>query len=274
MMEGSAPTRATTIDDLSDLQSAGFCCYCYFDGTTNQFINGSTMSYAASAWSFDDNITRYWPYSEALNFFAYAPKSLTNTYCTYTSYAEDAPEITCTNLPVAITKGSDTTQELMLAYTAAQTRAANASTGVTLNFKHPFAGICFTLDESCRSSVTVNSITIQNIYNNGTCTFDGSTASWTPTGTQTNNLVITGSPVLDSSDYDDGTYLVVPQTFASAVTFTVNATWSEWGGDFRRDVSTTVTVGSWQPGYKYTYNLVLSEYAIRVETASTYTEQW
>ncbi len=279
-----AARRATTIDNLATLQTNGFRCFCYFDGTTNQFINGSTMSYANSAWSFDDNITRYWPYSEALNFFAYAPKDTTGTACTFDAtpydgstntdgYSDGTARLVCSGLPVSVTKGGASPKELLVAFTADQTRAANAAAGVTLNFKHPLTGLAFTLDEDCRSTVKVNKITITGIYNSGTCTFNG-TATWTPTGTQDKNFVLTGSPVLNSSNTSDGTYLVLPQTFKSAVTFTVNATWTEWGGDFTKDVSTTVTIGSWLPGYKYTYNLKISKYAIQVETESTYTEQW
>lgn len=284
-MMQSAPSRATLITSLSDLQTNGFKCYAYFDGTTDAFIGGSNVNYdnGTSAWSFHDGIVHYWPNTGALDFFAHSPQDLTNTCCTfdYTAYVaetnidgytEGTPRIVCTGLPTAITSGSDNTEELMLAYTANQSKGS-VSSAVTLNFVHPFAAIAFTLDESCRSTVTVNSITIAgNIYNKGTCAYNGSTVSWTPSGT-TSNFSVTGNPVLSSTSTSNGPYLVLPQTVGSAVTFTVNATWTEWGNPLTTDVSTTVDVGTWAAGTKYTYNLVISKYAITVET-SKFTEQW
>lgn len=278
VMEG---TRAVTYDSDTQLQASRFACYAYEDGTTTQYISGSTVSYSDSQWTFDDG-KHYWPASGALNFFAYMPADLSGTHCTFDptaydasanadGYSDDSPRILCTNLPVSFTVGSDNTQELIFAYTADQDKFGTNSTlqptpgYVGLTFKHPFARVCFKLSEASGTHVTVNSVTVSGIKNNGTCTFDGSTITWIPTGDAT-NLVISGTPATG-----DDCYLVIPQTVGS-VTFTVNATWDDWS-EVTKDVSTTVAVGTWAAGTSYTYSLTLSKEALIVDDTK-YTEQW
>ncbi len=273
MMDGS--TRATTYDDATDLQADKFKCYVYLDGSTTKYIDGSTVSYAESQWTFDDG-KHYWPMSESLNFFAFMPYDLAKTYCTYSSYTEDTPVMTCSDLPISFTQGSDDTQEMIFAYTAAQNKASQGATGVTMNFLHPFARVCFKLSSASGTAVKVNSITIAgDTYRNGTCTLNGATSSQTFTWSSRSN---TGSFVVSKGSSDgavatgDDYFLVIPNNYGSK-TLTVNATWSEWGNAVKADVSANVAF-NWAAGTSYTYTLTLSKYALKVETSSTYTEQW
>ena len=280
-------TRAVTYDSDAQLQASRFACYAYEDGTTTQYIGGSTVSYSDSQWSFDDG-KHYWPASGALNFFAYMPANLSGTYCTFDptaydasdnddGYSDDSPRIVCTDLPVSFTVGSDDTQELIFAYTADQDKFGTNSTlqptpgYVGLTFKHPFARVCFKLSEASGTHVTVNSVTVSRIKNNGTCTFDGSTIVWTPSGDAT-ALTVSGIPATNTPATGNDFYLVVPQTFASNITFTVNATWTDWS-NVTKNVSATVNVGSWVAGYSYTYTLTLDKFALTVD-AEKFTEQW
>ena len=274
-------TRAVTYDSNAQLQASSFACYAYENGTTTQYISGSTVSYSDSQWTFND-VKNYLPTEGALNFFANMPASLTNTCCEFDptaydsssnpdGYSDGTVRITCTSLPVSITAGNDNTQELILAYTEDQDKFGTNSTlqptpgYVGLTFKHPFARVCFKLSEASGTHVTVNSVTVSGIRNNGSCTFDGSTITWTPTGGAT-NLVISGTPATG-----DDCYLVIPQTVGS-VTFTVNATWDDWS-EVTKDVSTTVAVGTWAAGTSYTYSLTLSKEALIVDDTKC-TEQW
>lgn len=272
-MEG---TRAATFNNNEDLQAGTFKCYAYEDGTTNLYIDGSTVSYSVDQWLFDDG-KHYWPASGALNFFAFMPAELENTSCTFDptaynsstnpdGYSEDSPRIVCTGLPVELSAGETTTQELIYAYTADQSKVGQGASGVTLTFKHPFATVCFKMSEASGTNITINSVTIGGIKNNGICTFNGSETSWAPSG-ETTSLVITGNPATGNTPY-----LVLPQSFAASLTFTVNATWNDWS-NVTKNVSASVNVGSWQPGYSYTYTFTLSKYALTVSTEK-YTEQW
>lgn len=280
-------TRAVTYDSDAQLQASSFACYAYEDGTTTQYISGSTVSYSDSQWLFNDG-KHYWPSEGALNFFAHMPASLTNTCCEFDptaydsssnpdGYSDGTVRIKCTSLPVSITVGNDNTQELILAYTEDQDKFGTNSTlqptpgYVGLTFKHPFARVCFKLSEASGTHVTVNSVTVSGIRNNGSCTFDGSTITWTPTGGAT-ALTVSGIPATNTPATGNDFYLVVPQTFASNLTFTVNATWTDWS-NVTKDVSASVNVGTWAAGTSYTYSLTLSKEALTVD-AEKFTEQW
>ncbi len=288
--EAHAVTRAVTYTlDVLKEAAEGFRCYAFYDGSTKIFIGGSVVDYNEdrSRWAFHDGISGdiyyYWPAEETIHFFAYAPHDIAESGCSFDAqpydaeahpdgYSDGVPRVVCTGLPVTITKGDYGAKELLLAYTPDQTREANGYSGVSLAFKHTMTSLYFTLDATSGTAVTVNSVTIKNIKNHGSCTFDGSAATWAVTGADA-DLTVSGSPVLSSASSSDGPYLVLPQTFAGVVTFEVNATWSEWGQDITKTVSTTVNIGAWQPSTKYTYNLKLSKYAITVSTQK-YTEQW
>lgn len=283
VMEG---TRATTYDDIAAMQASTekFACYAFVDGSTNLYIDGSvsTVSWNSieSKWLFDDG-KHYWPASGALNFFAHLPATLPS-YCTFDptaydaganddGYSEDCPRLTCTALPVDLDTDDDT-KEVVYAYVAQQDKnGTNTSLQptagqVALTFKHPFARVKFKLSEASGSNVVVNSVTIAGVKNNGIATFNGTTTTWTPSGDAT-NLVVTGTPATS-----DTPYLVLPQSFDTSLTFTVNATWNDWS-TVTKDVSASVAVGSWQPGYSYTYTFTLSKYALKVDTEK-FTEQW
>ena len=271
-MEG---TRASKFDSNEDLQAGTLKCYAYEDGTTNLYIDGSTVSYSNPQWTFNDG-KHYWPMTGSLNFFAFMPAGLENTFCTFDptvydsstnpdGYSEDSPRITCSNLPIAIIKGSDSTKELVVAYTANQSKAEQGSTGVILTFKHPFAKVKFKLAAASGTNVKVNSITIPSIKRNGIFAFNGTTVEWTLSGDDA-NFVLSGNPATD----DEAFYLVIPNNYGSK-TLTVNATWSDWS-NVTKDISADVTF-NWTAGYSYTYTLTLSKEALKVDVEK-YTEQW
>ena len=289
VLEGS---RATTYDDQTAIQeeAKGFKTYAYVDGSTTQYISGSDVTYDTDHWQFEDG-KHYWPLSGALNFFCYMPSDLENTYCTIDptayadpgnldGYSEDTPRFTCTDLPVAITCGSDDTNELIMAYAAQHDRAGTNSTlqptagEVALSFKHPFARVCFKLSAESGTHVKVNSITIPAIYRDGLCTFNGAaspqTFSWSSLADNDEGLVISAPSAGAQATDDDACYLVIPNNYGTK-TFTVNATWDDWS-NVSKDVSADVTV-NWQAGYSYTYTLTLSKYVLIVDVEK-YTEQW
>ena len=281
VMEG---TRATTIDTDGALQTTGFKTYVYVDGSTTKYIDGSTVSYADNKWSFDDG-KHYWPISESLNFFAHSPKELTNTHCTFDpepydaesnpdGYSEDLARIVCTSLPVAFTNNVDATKELVYAYTPAQNKAGQGASGVTMNFKRPFARVYFKLAAS-HPNITINSITFQTVKNNGSCTFDGTTTAWTPTGDAT-DLVASYSPgaqftTTSTVQLIGGPFLVIPQAWTGGIQ--VNASWTEWGVPKDNQTLSATLPTTWQAGYSYTYTFTITEFDLKVDIAK-FTEQW
>ncbi len=271
MMDGS--TRATTYDNQAALQTLGaFNCAVYQDGTTTAYISPTQVNWSESAWSFSDG-KHYWPMTGNLDFFAYLPVEKPS-YVGGPTYAVDAPSFECTNLPIAITQGGDTgTKEFLMAFTPDQNKASQGATGVTMNFLHPFARVCFKLSSASGTAVKVNTITIPGISQDGTCTLNGGsqTFAWSSLD-NTGNFVISKASSEGAVATGDDFYLVIPNDYGSK-TLTVNATWSEWGNAVMANVSANVAF-NWVAGTSYTYTLTLSKYALKVETTETFTEQW
>ena len=278
VMQGN---RASTYDSQPAIQAEtkGFKCYAYVDGSTDLYIDGSTVKYVTDHWEFQDG-KHYWPMTGALNFFALMPSDLSGTCCSYSSYTEDAPIVTCADLPVTFTRGIDTTQELILAYAAQQDKAGTNSTlqptpgQVALTFKHPFARVRFKLSAESDGYVVVNRITIPAICRDGTCTFNGASPqsfTWSSLADNDEGIVISAPSAGQQATDDDAYYLVIPNNYGTK-TLTINGTWTDWS-NVTKDLSTSVTL-NWEPGYSYTYTLTVTKYALKVETTNTYTEQW
>ena len=275
MMEG---TRATTIDD-SYLQNNGFSCTAYTAGTTtantDANIIGRTVSWSDTKWVFNDG-SHYWPTSGNLDFFAYMPVT-TPGYISSVNYAVDgtpapAPYFVCANLPMTDV-GQRGLREFIWALSPAQNKASQGATGVTMNFKHPFALIKFVIAAGSGEHVQVNRISIAGLNTGGTCTFKaaGTASTWSSqTGSAT--LTITpANPLKYNTAFTETTLLmVIPNT--DTKTLTVNGTWDDWSDNITKDISTNISI-DWHPGYKYTYNLTVTPYALKVD-ATKYTEQW
>lgn len=292
VMEG---TRATVYNG-GTLSSGSFICTAYDHGettvNTTSRVNATLVNWVEDHWEFDDG-AHVWPTAGALDFFAYMPADLTYTYCTvdltpYDSetnsdgYSAGTPRFTCADLPVTITRGSDNTNELILAYAADQDKAGTNSTlqptpaYVALNFKHPFARVYFKLsDESAASEadIVVNTITIPAIYRDGVCAFNGTAQTFTWSSLDDNDEGIVISAPSDGEQATDATacYLVIPNNYGMK-TFTVNATWKEWGEEVTDDISANVNI-NWEPGKSYIYTLTITKYALIVNV-NKFTEQW
>ena len=282
MMKG---TRATTFDNATALQTEGsFTCYAYNGETTTAFIDGATVNWAASTWSFSDG-KRYWPATGSLDFFAYMPATKP-TYISAISYATaQNPTITCTSLPMT-SAGQADIKEFVYGLTTGQTKAAQGESGVTMNFVHPFALIDFKLAAS-HPDITINSITLKTIKNNGTCSFNGTSSTWTPSGDATdfvmtltgdaatfNNNPASAQPIggYAGSAHTSIPILMIPQDWNGEIE--VNASWNDWGDTpVSHTVSTTLPAITWQPGYSYTYTFTISTDDLTVNTTN-YTEQW
>ena len=178
-------------------------------------------------------------------------------------------------------------KEFVYALAIDQNKAGQGTSGVTLNFKHPFARIKFQLAPN-HPDIKINSITLKGLKKGGVCSFDGTTSTWTnlTPADETVDFVmtLTGYAANFSNDpsalpigsYSGGAHqsvdiLMVPQAFAGNIT--VNATWIDWGEEFAHNVSTTLTPVTWEAGHSYTYTFTITEHDLKVDT-SRYTEQW
>lgn len=296
MLEG---TRATTFNSASDLQSEGFMCAVYNANEITEYISALNVNWDGDSWEFAGG-KRYWPASGSLDFFAYSPTTIPS-YITDMSdvasnvtYVARNPQFKCKGLPMIYTSAytddksvdhpaegqTSGLQEFIWALTTGQNKEGQGASGVTMTFKHPFACIKFQLSDS-HPDITINSITFKNLKSGGTCSFNGSTSTWsafTPAD-KTVDFVMTlkGAESLFNGNPSSPlpqigpTILMVPQTFGGEVV--VNATWTDWGDQLAHTVTTTIPSVTWKAGYSYTYTFTITETDLIVDTTK-FTEQW
>lgn len=267
-------TRATTYNNATDLQTEGsFICAAYAANTATEHFVSKQVNWNPTAMKWEFVEPQKWPdnsvsYS-ALDFFAYMPATkpayLTTgpTYAVIDSNSDGTPDTPQASFTCTLPADQSTLKEFVWTLITGQTQAAQGSTGVALHFTHPFARVRFVLSPESGAHVTVNSVTISDVNSTGTCTFDGTTTTWS----DQNNAATFGGLV--------GTdYIAIPQLFTNSTqTVTVEATWEEWTGGVTKTFSTNVTMAQWEAGKLYTYTLTLQEYALKVST-DKYTEQW
>ena len=240
-------TKAAMYDDGA-VSSGSFGVAAYTHGTTTAYISATTVSYAAGAWSFDGG-QRYWPASGTLDFHAWMPATRPS-YITSPTYAAGNPGFTCSGLPLT-TAGQATIHEYVY---AVESNHGKDGGDVSLAFQRPFAKVRFQMDGS--PGVTIHSITIENVYNNGVYTH---VSGWTSTGSA-GNLVLQ----LNDTHYDEGTgvvavgdpMLVKPQTLG---TQTIVVDYTLDGGPCTQK-SFPVSIASWAAGHGYTYTLNMPDW--------------
>ena len=163
-------------------------------------------------------------------------------------------------------------QEFIYAMATDQNKAGQGESGVELTFAHPFARIKLKLS-STQANIHINSITFKNLKKSGTCSFNGTTSSWTPTGDAT-NFVVTLNADCTANDVLGTDYIMIPQAWSGVIE--VNASWNDWG-DTPVEHTVTATLPAeqrtWAPGTSYTYTFTISPDDLTVNTMN-FTEQW
>ncbi|MBP3750147.1 MAG: fimbrillin family protein [Prevotella sp.] len=260
-------SKASTYNSNDDLKTEGsFTCAAYNATTTTPYIDATTVVWndtendGANKWQFANGIKHGWPGASALDFFAYMPATKPD-YITSISYpSARSAQFVCTLPP-----DQSSTKEFVCALATDKTKA-NSSTGVSMEFKHHFARLRFAMSDASGDNVTINSVTISGIKTTGTCTFDGTTSTWEPSG---DNSSLTATAINGTTPY-----LVIPNTYAAeAITITVNATWTGISSTTVNKTATNNKTITWEPGYSYLFTLKLSGDILIVDTEK-FTEQW
>jgi len=253
-------SKAATYDNQTALQTEGsFTCAAYEANTPYTFFEPTKVIWDSSEkkWKFAED--QYWKYASALDFFAYMPATKP-TYIGEISYAARSAQFVCT-LPI----DQSSTKEFICALATDKTKA-NSPSGVSMTFKHHFARLRFAMSDASGDNVTINSVTISGIKTTGTCTFDGTTSTWEPSG---DNSSLTATAIKGTTPY-----LVIPNTYAAeAITITVNATWTGISSTTVNKTATNKNTLTWEPGYSYLFTLKLSGDILKVDI-NKFTEQW
>ena len=266
MTEG---TRATTFDNATALQTEGsFTCVAYNANTTTEYISPTTVNWSSPNWTFSGG-SRYWPLPSppggaypALDFFAYMP-------ATKPDYITSGPTITNTSSTHTIAFGCDMSEtvgkEFVFAMALDQNQTGTNTTTqptagqVDLSFKHPFAKVTFQKTDG--ATYTINSVSVSGSFKaTGTCTYDGSTCTWTSLDGSVTPSFSFNTPVI-AIPYDYGSFTV-----------SANVSWTDWS-NVSKTLSSSATFNL-QAGHSYTYTIsVTKDYALKVDTEK-FTEQW
>lgn len=291
-------TRATTIDNNTELQDYDLKIDAYFHDIETKYLDSEKLHYTGEepTWTFWDGsaaLHRYWPiegsvYEPAganipvtsLDFVGYCPYDKpsyigtpTYNHSTGVTFTATLPTTEVDDVDYMTLENQASLQEYLVAVLDAQTVATQEAAGgaLPLQFKHPFALIKFVITAASGTHVQINSISLSGLKTGGTCAYDGTTMAWSG---QSGSATMKLEQVLKNGGTTEGTpFVVVPYNYGSKY-LTVNATWDDWSNTVTiSDYGTDVDF-NWEPGYLYTYNLTLDRYGLKVETTSTYTEQW
>lgn len=271
-------SRATLYEGEEDIRDGGtvsspkpggyFTLYGYIDGTDDVYLGGATAYWDSynnrNEWIFlsgKDEITYYWPNSDAVNFFAYMPyKGYSGNLKHYISnfqYSESTGQTFDCALPE--TNDNDANEiEFIYAYKEEQTKANNP---LELEFKHPFAAIYFKLSPES-SRMTINSIALADVYLNGT--FSCERNEWIPNGNPGTFTATIDKRIPNDVNYNTifaGPYLVMPQALSNQVKLVLNAKRAV-DGDSNNETTVTAETNltnQWEPGKKYIYTLEMGD---------------
>lgn len=241
-------TRGVPVEDEETFEKIceSFGVTAYTQDDKLLFMQNEKISKVSNGvWSPDE--TYFWPAEASLDFYAYAPYGKTTMNIT------DNKEITFNYIvPDQATEQPD----IMFAHVTASKETFPGST-VSLGFKHALAGVKFVAKDV--TNCTVKSITLQNLYGEGLCTYDTETKTftWTMSGdkkefSQTFDVTLKEQengeqPITDKNP--ETTFMLIPQSL-DGVTVEVQVETNE--GPFTLTGSLEQT-GKWEAGKIYTY---------------------
>ena len=210
------------------------------------FMDNEEISKSGNVWSSEE--TFFWPAEGALDFYAYAQ------YSTPTINNGDKEITFDYTVPDAATAQPD----IMFAHT---TRSKDTGSPVKLDFNHALAAVKFVAKDV--TNCTVRSITLKNLYGEGSCTYtydtetETATFVWTREGDKKdfsqefevnltdNDGKKTTQPITDENEAT--TFMLIPQPLKDITVEVVVKT---------NEGTSTLTgslTGEWLPGHIYTY---------------------
>ena len=283
--------RVATIDDNTALRTKDIKIDAYYHGTNTKYLDGKKLHYTGTTppWQFWGGEPAaqehyYWPFDGAvydpanlnitdvsLDFVGYCPYEKPTYIGTPTYSHTTGVTFTCDMSGYMSLANQASMQEYVVAVLDSQTLAKQTAAGgaLPLQFKHPLAQIKFVITAASGTHVQIDSIGISGLYTGGTCSYDGTTLSWSDLSgsagiaieqTLKNGATTEGSP-----------FFVIPANYGSKY-LTVKATWDDWSDVTITNYGTDVDF-NWEPGHSYTYNLTLDKYGLKVDIKK-FTEQW
>jgi len=288
-------TRASSVEEVTGANLTTFTVNAMNASTTSPYFSNAVYTKGSDN-SFTCAAKYYWPATESLDFYAYAPAG--NSQVTYTDYK---------TFTVTPTAGEDPANQVDLVYAATKGKnKANDAAGVVLNFRHTGAKIvCNVQNTSSSLKFGVEGWKVGYLSPSGTFIFadantDGrNTGSGTTlTAAQWDNLAAASVATEYSSTFTKvdiaasasatplgGEMILIPQTLTAATDYAATTENAKLNGSFiavklyilNNDNDNLVAGGgttaspttiwavwpiggySWEPGKKYTYTIDLAQ---------------
>ena len=206
-----------------------------------------------------------WPGEGYVRYFGYAPYGAPGVAVSASSGS--APRIDYT-VPAACENQSD-----LLVTNAASSReypglVPAMAINVPFAFEHALTGVRFRVG----NGITIEEITISDIYSKGSLTLGGSTISWTPEGTKGSFTLTNPSLKEDPSKTgyyvveDEHTLLLLPQTLPTGarIVATVN------DGYGSRTINAVMDGKVWEPGVMLTYTITTAGFDYTFDVLDNY----
>lgn len=272
----------TTFQTLAGMSSEGNQMHvdCYSNATTTTYFSADA-EFSSGKWLFIGSeggktyldYKYYWPESTgSLDFFAYYPADLTDSYVSIDTYEAGNPRFSCINLPVSSDTQTASVKEFIYAFESNKTQPAVSAkhSAVGLTFHRPFAQVYFRLKSAIRS--TLHSVTVTQVYNNG----GFASGKWTRTGITTDFEVNSGKKYPDEINNGGiigGPFIVMPQAIESGVKLRVSYTstgnaspttveailgMDHSNASYDADSNSAQHNRDWKPGYIYVYDINLN----------------
>jgi hypothetical protein len=254
-MEGALDTRGTLIgEDRTGMGSFSSFCYKGSDGSA-LYANDQTSNTGALS------SQRHWPDTESsLSFYAVHPYDAATAHFSAPASGD--------GLKYNFTLNPTVASQADLMYASTGSFACDAATvkqTVPLRFKHALTAVRFKLGEKPNFGRTIKSISLKNVYTQGTLTLPNTSTSvttdasavWTPTGEKTGTITLDdigfdansdsySGNVIKKSDNEEY-FLMIPQDLAGVVIEVVFTDGTKLSG--------TLSSGQWKAGTTVDYAL-------------------
>ena len=266
VMLNTGTTDISLQSEITEFKVAAYDGTTRFIPATNATNGYETVTYSNSNSKWATGTTYFWPGSVNKTFYAYAnmPNDL-NT--------DGGPSISCTSTGQVLTGFSINTdytaqQDILMGYYSGNGKGASAvERTAAIKFYHPLTAVRFKMGTA--TGVTINSLTISNIYSSGTLTQAENSFVWSNFGDATSitmsntPLFVDGtSKLISNIEGGDNTFILIPQNLATKnVTVEITANTTEGNKTFTGTLST----GAWEAGTVYTYELrIYDEFKLQV----------
>ena len=271
----AAPVTSTNIE--SRYNDGSIQILALKDETPTKYIPQQKLVFASresgSSTSRWKTVTDYnWP-EEALEFWSWAPYSESASAGKLSDAAVSGGNLAFSyECPSTGTDGkvAEAQNDVLLAYTK---HSSSDKGNVSLLYKHALSAVCFKVDMA--NKCTIKSVSLSKVYSKGSCSFDGSSISWSGQSepkefTETFNTLIKDDYAnpqdLDKSADGDKTFLFVPQsaTDEKKVTITLVVRLDGYSEDLTLSAELSPSDAIWEPGWTYTYVLSNLEGSLEV----------